>query len=203
MLENLMRLGLGLSALAALTWLLSPSEDWSLDPEPAVAFLTTLVLWLVAESRSLLRGSAHPHEIEFVRHFRDCISQDSIRYLKQQDFGSTYNNERLDGFWRIDHESETPGYDPHDSILKKKFQAYKAEVRKFSLLLMSNGGPIGASASLSTIVPDRERAADEFSERTFALVKEVNAAADDVVSAYEQLMTAALRRVPEAFQRQL
>jgi hypothetical protein len=176
-----------------------PSDKWTLDPEPAVAFGTALTLWLVAELRMLLRRSAHPHDVEFIRRFRDTIPLDAVRYLKQHDFGSTYDYERLDSFWKVDHEAVTPGYAPHDLILQEKFEAFRSKLREFSLLLVSNGGPIGASTRLCSILPDQERAIDEFSDQTVALVKRVNATADAVVRLHEEFTRAARERVPEAF----
>lgn len=196
---TLARLGLGLSALGALAWFLWPTDSWKFEPEPAIAFGTALILWLGAEWKASSGRPAHPHDVKLVRALMASISLEDSRYLKQQDFGAAYNNERLDGFWKIEWEAHAPGYGPHDPVLKKRFDAFLKKVRELSLLLAENGGPIGASACLCTIVPDRERVTDEFSDRTTALVKRVNNLADEVTQLYESLIKTARSRVPQAF----
>lgn len=197
--ERLIRFGIGLAAFLALAIFLWPNDIEALDRTLGVAFLSSFALWLVAEARSLLRRAQHPHDIEFIKSLRQTIPLETIRFLQQQDFGVTYDDNRLDGLWKVDFEAPTVGYGPHDKVLKRQFDDFKNRLREFGLLLATNGGPIRANTQLSTIVPDRERARDEFSERTSALVKKANAMADDVVRLFDKLMQTAKKRVPVAF----
>lgn len=197
--ERLARLGLGLGAFVALAVFLWPVDFHTLDPVLGGAFLTAFVLWLVAEIRSLKRRPPHPHDSQFIQELRSLITLDAVRYLQQQDFGSTYRNDLLDGFWRVDFEAQAVGYGPHDPILRRKFTAFKQKLNEFRWLLATHGGPIGGHRSLATIIPDRERAADHFTAETWKLVTQVNKMADDVVNLFDELMRTARNRVPDAF----
>lgn len=197
--ERLARLGSGLAALGSLAWLLWPVANWQPEPEAMIAFGSAFLIWIAAELRSILRRPPHPHDVTFIRQLRSIISLDAIRYLDQHDFGATYDNERLDGFWKIDFDAQATGYGPHDKKLKRRFDDFREKVGNLSHLLAMNGGPIGASHRLSSIVPDRERATDEFSDETWKLVREANSMADEVVNRYEKLMNASRQRVPDAF----
>jgi hypothetical protein len=198
--EKLSRLGFGLAAQGTLAWLLWPKPNWQFEAEPAVAFGSAFAVWIATELRSAYRRTAHPHDIEFIRELRAMIPLDAIRYMQEQDFGATYDNERLDGFWHMDFDARAIGYGPHDKRLKKKFDDFRGKVNEISLLLASHGGPINASPRLASIIPDRERAADEFSEETWKLVRRVNGLADEVAQKYDLLMQESRSRVPQAFE---
>lgn len=197
--DRLARIAAGLSALATLVWLLWPAVDWEFEPEPAIAFGTAVIGWTFLEARSLFRQTAHPHDVKFIRELRKAIPLDAVRYLQQHDFGATYDNERLDGFWKIDFEAHTSGYGPHNRSLAKKFDKFRKKLKELSILLAANGGPIGSNARLTSIIPDRERVTDHFSKETCKLVQQVNDTADEVVRLHDALMTEARKSAPEAF----
>jgi hypothetical protein len=197
--ERLARIAAGLSALATLVWLLWPAVGWQFEPESAIAFSTALIGWAYFEARSLFRQSAHPHDVRFIRELRKAIPLEAVRYLQHHDFGATYDNERLDGFWRIDFEAHTSGYGPHNRSLAIKFENFRKKLNELTILLAANGSPIGSNARLTSIVPDRDRVTDHFSKATCKLVQQVNEKADEVVRLHEALMKEARKSVPEAF----
>ena len=197
--EKLVRITAGLSAFASLTWLLWPGTDWKLEPEPAIAFGSALLTWAYLEVRALFPQTAHPHDIKFIRAFNRTIPLFTVRYLQQHDFGTTYDNSQLQGFWAVDCQAETSGYGPHDRHLAKKFEAFRKKLRVLNMLLASNGGPVNPEGRLASIVPDKERITDDFSEDTMKLVKKVNDTASEVIRLHAILMKEARNRAPEAF----
>lgn len=197
--ERVVQLGLGLAAFLAVSVFLWPDEVESLDRGLGYTAVTAFVIWLVSEVRPLLRSNPHPHDVAFLRALRKNVPLDSVRYLQQQDFGASYNNGRLDCFWKVDFDAQAKGYEPFDRHLRKRFSQFTQSLKEFSNLLASNGGPINASGRLSTIVPDIERVTDEFSPKTCELVRDANIKADEVVRTFDALMRAGKKRVPVAF----
>lgn len=189
----------GLSAFASLAWLLWPRTDWKLEPEAAIAFGSALLTWVYLEVWSLFPQTAHPHDIKVIRAFKREIPLYAVEYLERHNFGDTYDNSRLKGFWKVDSEAQTSGYGPHDRRIAKKFDAFRKKLRDLSDLLTSNGGSVAPYVDSASIIPDRERAVDHFSEDTIKLVKKVNDTATEVVRLYAILMNEARNRVPEAF----
>lgn len=197
--EKLARITAGLSAFASLAWLLWPGTDWKLEPEAAIAFGSTLLTWAYLEVRALFPQTAHPHDIKFIRAFKRDIPLYAVGYLERHNFGDTYDNSRLKGFWKVDSEAQTSGYGPHDRRIAKKFDTFRKKLRDLSDLLASNGGPVDPYMDSASIIPDRERAVDDFSEDTMKLIKKVNDTATEVVRLYAILMDEARNRAPEAF----
>lgn len=197
--EKLARITAGLSAFASLAWLLWPGTDWKLEPEAAIAFSSMLLTWTTLEVWALFPQAAHPHDVKFIRAFNRAIPLFAVRYLQQHDFGTTYDNSRLEMFWKVDSEAETSGYGPHDRRLAKKFEAFRKKLRDLNILLASNGGPVNPDARLASIVPEKERVADHFSDDTMKLIKKVNDTATEVIRLHAILMKDARNRAPEAF----
>lgn len=76
--EALERWAAILAMMATLVWLLWPSADWTLDPEPLSVFSITVVAWIVVEVRSVINGLPKSNDVEIYRMVNGLIAQAKI-----------------------------------------------------------------------------------------------------------------------------
>lgn len=200
------RIGSGLFAIAMLLWLLWPSTEWTLDPEPAVAFAVALCVWLWREwSASRASGetkaapTAHPHDVSLAKKVRTAFDEQIRSFLRKHDFGAVFRTEYANQIFGIADEWHGLDYEFQDPVLDNAMFELLRLNRELSEKISTWSGPVRDSRLLS-VPTDPERYDDFFSENTTKRVSELNELATNTLEAYEKLDREMRAKVPSIYE---
>ena len=201
---NWLRVGSVLSVLGSLTWLLWPSANWRVEPEPALALLTALAIWIsqeVADWRGLADrdAKAHPNDVELAKRFQVTFDSDVRRFLRDQSFGSVFRSDIMDRLYLVDANWSGVEYRFEDADLDNQLSELLRLNSDFCAKMATYSGPARGSANLISVPTDEERSRDKFSDHTLAHIKELQMLADQVLEAMEKLQKTIKKKIPQSF----
>lgn len=154
-----------------------PTPGSEFDPGKAVGFLTPMAFWLYAELFAD-EGGMDAHDQELATRIHAIMGEDDVRFLKEHDFGGTWLKRDLDPAYKLADLTRSVNAEFNDSKLQARFQRLAETVRRFANMMSLNASPFGLGPSPDTLpfsmIPDSERASEEWSERTINRVKEAN-----------------------------
>ena len=200
------RIGAGVSAMAALTWLFWPSADWKFEPEPAYAFGIALCVWIwrelsdsKASENAQTESRSHPHDLSLARKVRSVFDEETKRFLRFHDLGVTFRAELASRLFMVADEWRGIDYEFQDSDLNREMKELIQLTQEFSKELALASGPVRNNASLLSVPTDEERAGDWFSSETLEKVSELNELATRVLGAYEKLERLMREKLPSVY----
>ena len=191
----------GVGAMTTLAWLLWPDSPWKFEPEPAVAFVVSVVAWigsfLVQRPKSAQPDKEVPasqHDLDLLRRLRDKLPEATRLFLRDHDFGGSFRSANVG---EVPHMADTwrgSQFEFDDATLAPDFEVLLTSVRAFSNLIAIRTSPLNGG-DFSTAVPDRERAEDWFSDQTRARIDELNEAATTVVEQLDAFLKKARQTI--------
>jgi len=171
------RVGLGLATIIALAVGLWPAPSATFDPEKASVFVTALAVWLYAEIFAD-EGGIDAHDKELADRIYSTMRDDDVRFLREHDFGGSWLKRDLDPLYNLAHLAESVNSEFNDPKVQSSFASVAKTARRFATMMAYGAWPIGAAPSPDTMafsmIPDQERASEEWSDRTNTRVKEAN-----------------------------
>lgn len=117
----------------------------------------------------------------------------SMDYLKDRNFGFSFEREPLNPMFRYAYEGDRPEYEFIDPELEASRGEFVSAVRKFDLLLIRDTWRTDPRVGGIYSVPQEWE--DEQPERFHRVIDEINKAADAVENAYASLIRTARRRL--------
>ncbi len=196
------RIGFGLAAMGALIWMFWPDSFASvLDPESIFAFVTSFVLWVIAEfkqSEALILTEPSENDLGVAGEVLREHSGDLRWLLKDTDLWSFVDSEFYSKVIRMYDRHERDEIFFHDEKLNQKLNSFFAKLGAFLSHISLNTTPEQVGGSMMTgfkpisVVPD-----DEY-ERRRQLALEANDLASDAWMSFDELAKAIRQRMPSA-----
>lgn len=201
---NWLRIGSVLSALGSLIWLIWPGDNWHVEPEPGLAFLSALTIWIwreIADSKSLAAREldAHLNDVELAKRVQTTFDSDVRRFLRNESFGSVFRAEIMDRLYLVESNWIGVEYRFEDADLDNKLSELLRLNSEFCAKMAEYSGPAGRSSNLISVPTDEERSADEFSAHTVAHIDELRGISDQLLEALEKLQQTIKVKVPKSF----
>ena len=202
------RLGSGLSAMAALTWLLWPAPGWSPEPEPIYVFILAIALWgwreIVNENPHVedIQKSSHPHDVWLMSEIKKSTDNQKLRPIKEHDFGGSYPESYIAPILKLCDQVSDPQFEFSNAEIQSEYEIFTTSGNAFLDKLGVYGGIISLNTNGEnwySIIPERELHTGQFSTLTNNRVREINDLASKTYNSYVNFYRLARLKLPEAF----
>ncbi|MGO6781226.1 hypothetical protein GR211_16710 [Rhizobium leguminosarum] len=172
--------------------------------EPIVTGVCIFSTWLGLDMASVgtlqSRDELHPHDKTLGQSLRAKFDPMTLRFLKEESFGQPFKNELLENLetladdWQgANHEFENAELDNISSEIVKFTNEFCNKVAEYA------GVAERRPAGYLAVPLQQELAADEFSEKTWAHIRELRALSSSLVVEYENFEKAFRRMAPEEY----
>lgn len=201
--QTLGRIGFGLATMAALTWLLWPSNGWSLDAEPLNAFVLAFVVWLFTEfkmSEEVIYRASTPNDIRLGREVFSYSTWVFRELLKDHDYHRGIRPRYFSEATGLLHESELGIAHFQDRKVQRKYDDFITRLRLLidHMTQFSTPERFG-SVTLQSIIPARIFDDMNISEQHRTEIREANRLATEAWKAMVPLIAEIKIRIPEVF----
>ncbi|WP_040816984.1 hypothetical protein [Litoreibacter arenae] len=200
--QTIVRIGAGLSAIGALTWLLWPSSltDF-LDPEPLFIFLCLFVAWIATEvkqSEEVIYRESTPNDIRLSREFlelhrwqfRDLFNEaDLFQFREREDYSRCYN---------ISNRRDVGDLEFQDKELDALLSKFIESLDEFNNYIAGNTAPELVGGRMMTGFKPVGIVSQEKYDRLLKEARKANELADEVWKRFDYLIAQVKRLVPEA-----
>ncbi|MCQ2005258.1 hypothetical protein [Rhizobium sp. NRK18] len=181
-------------------------HDAAFPWEPIVvavgAFIGWLVLDLQLSSHAVAAAQLHPHDKALGNKMRSLFDQPTRRFLKEQNFGQPFKSDLLDKLEILADDWHGTNYEFEDASLDNISAEIVRQAMGFCSRIAEYVGVAGNWPPGHLSVPlDRERAEDQFSDATWAHIKELRTLADSLLGEYERFEKAFRRLAPEEYRK--
>lgn len=187
-----------MGAGAVLFW---PNPVPAFDAEKALAFATALVIWLAAEWFATEENGAEDiPTIELVplaEHDRllgqklfSMCSAGFLDFLKAHDLGVCWRKEQMDPLYQLSYFLDDVAHEFVDDEIQVQLIEIKQSTNKLAHDLAYGAWPLRGNSNLFTMVPDAQRATDDWSNQTAAKVEKANGDATHLANLIENLFRA-------------
>lgn len=202
--QTLSRIGSGLAAMSALTWLLWPFHgEWEFSPEPLSAFALALVFWGFAEfklSEEVVYQASTPNDIRLGREVIAYGDSTFRELLKDHDYHRGIHPRYLSEACLLISEAERGIAHFQDRKVQAKYVDFIDRLREFA-------GYLGAHSTLESfggfmkqsVVPARVFDAHNISDQHMTEICEANWLATDAWNSMTPLIDEIKKRIPETF----
>lgn len=170
----------GVAMFGALAWFLWPGPDWNVEPEPGLALALATLAWIFSLTGSENSNSAitnvpklSEHDVELLSRLRNQLTEQTRNFLRDQDFGQSFAFRNLNPIHDLAETWIGSDYEFDNAELSELFLALLERARTFSRKISLDAFPFGAGERAS-VVPDRERADDIFSDKTLSKIASLN-----------------------------
>lgn len=187
----------GVTAMATLVWLLWPSPQWNMQPEPTVAFTLALMAWLLSlsDARDGNSSSAPTHHDRLLlQKIAEKLSHNLRLFLRKHHFGASFQSAILVPLYDVANGWVGADYAFDDVDLDSRFTALRCELDAFLKALADEAYGI-ADTDLMAIVPEDERVMDWFEPDTVKRVDAMNDRASSIADSIDTFIMTARRRL--------
>jgi len=183
----------GLTALAMLAWFLWPEDPWTIHPDALSAFVVAFVAWVASLGPSDIPPSTQ-HDRDLLKKFRALLSDGERSFLRDHNFGDTFDLERLKGIRELVDVWRGAEYEFDDEDVQAQFSNTLSFISEFSHRLAEGAWVIDATNKWMSVIPDTERHRD-VSKATWAKIKDLNERATKLSDDIDHFIKFSRRRI--------
>ena len=195
--RTIVRIGLGLAAMAAGAVLFWPKPAPPFSPEKALAFCTAICLWLFAEifaePRASESASLSVHDMNLAGDVLKLGNDDLIVFLDKHDFGGSFRQEQIEPVHALCYFLLRPSSIFSDKQLQKQLAAVSKQACEFSRMIAEGASEKSGRDDIFTMVHQFEPNG-QWSDETILKVEAANKKADELSAALKLLQKALLSR---------
>lgn len=199
--QTLARIGTGLSAIGALTWVLWPL-DWQsvLQPEPLFAFTVALVVWIATEikfSEEVQLRNSSPNDIRVAKKFAGLHANEFRHLLKDHEFFGFIDQSAITFIGQIIHERSSGSLIFQNKEMDHLLGRFLDNLNVLYRFIAQHTAPEMVAGSMTVSFKPRGIFDDEEYNRNQKLSWEADALADVSWKKLETLVAAIHQQIPE------
>ncbi|WP_153304241.1 hypothetical protein [Desulfovermiculus halophilus] len=197
------RISFFIAVLATLVWVVQPNEscEFELHFDRISAFFLALASFILTEYSSYKKSSAnhisyHPNDKLLLQElYQDIDSHNLIYFLRTHDFGASFNPDDTRPLHIFVGKWIGADKDFQDNSIEKQKKLLVASAQRLSHLIGNKTYNINQYVQSTS--PKNEHG-ELRSEKTWQNINEINKAADDFVSKYDNFIRVCKKKIPLA-----
>ncbi|ANM03195.1 hypothetical protein AMC78_CH01057 [Rhizobium phaseoli] len=172
--------------------------------EPIVTGVCIFSTWLgldISSAGALTsKDQLHPHDRDLGQSLRAQFDPMTLRFLREESFGQPFKNKLLESLETLADDWQGANYEFENAELDNISSEIVRLANEFCIKIAEYAGVAERRpAGYLTVPLQKELAADEFSERTWANIRELRELASSLVVEYEKFEKAFRRLAPEEY----